>query len=236
MTAFRVAQLSNVLRLVELIESLRGRPAELPGFGAFYGKAGVGKSHAAIYALNLFQAYYVELPSCVTQRGFCETVAAEMGIDAPARSTDRLVQQIGGHLADHPRRPLIIDEADHLVRRGIIELVRDIYRLAAPAGASIVLIGEQAMPARLERWERIASRVLRRVKAEAVTLDDVILLAGMVLGDTQIEESALALVHAWASGSARRSSTALYLLRDAAMSEDWQTIGPDNAKAVLNAL
>ena len=55
-----IAPLKNVARFTELVERLMNRPPELPGFGVFYGRAGLGKSFSARYAINLYRAFYVE--------------------------------------------------------------------------------------------------------------------------------------------------------------------------------
>ena len=60
---------------------------------------------------------------------------------------------MANYLADHPTRPLVIDEADFLVKRGMIEIVRAIYKYCASAGSSIVLIGEENLPNALKMWE-----------------------------------------------------------------------------------
>lgn len=57
-----------------------------------------------------------------------------------------MMDQIGEELS-LSQRPLIIDEADFLVQKRMIEVVRDIYESSQ---ATIILIGEEAMPVKLQ--------------------------------------------------------------------------------------
>ena len=51
----------------------------------------------------------------------------------------------------------MIDEADYLVSRHMIEVIRDIYESSR---ATIILIGEEMLPQSLTRWERVHNRML----------------------------------------------------------------------------
>lgn len=223
-----IAPISNVARITDLVSRLVERDPTLPGFGLFHGKAGRGKSFAATYAINKFRAHYVECDETWTRKAFCEAVMVEIGLLSPRAPLNmpiyRAVELIGSYFADNPRRPLIIDEADFLVRRRMIEVVRAIYKYCAAAGASIVLIGEDAMPGLLKAWERVDSRVLKAVKAEALTTSDVAVLAGLVLPGLPVTEDACDRIRRETHGSARRAVTRLYDLREAAGVAGWDRI------------
>lgn len=223
MTHNTIAPIKNVARFTELVDGLVNRPPELPGFGTFFGRAGLGKTFSALYAINTFRAFYVECDFTWTQKAFCEAVMVELGLLAPRTALKkpiyRAVAEIGDHLADHPHRPLIIDEADFLVRRGMIEIVRAIYKHCAAAGSAIVLIGEETMPSALKMWERVDSRVLKSVKAEAVDPDDIMVLAGIVCPQLTIDAAVIKKLRGFTNGSARRVVTKFYDLREKATLE-----------------
>lgn len=216
-TGGRILQLDNVVRFTGLMELLTGRDPDLPGFGVFDGPAGRGKTSASIYAANVYRAHCVRLESCTTQRGFCTAVGRELGMRNMERTVEGMIHQIADHLADHPARPLILDEADHLARRGIIELVRDIHDRAAPAGATIVMIGETGFYEGLKRWERVQSRVLKRVLAEPISAGDVAQLACRICRGIELSDELLAHIATQARGSARRAVGRLYAVRERAL-------------------
>jgi len=171
-TGGSVAPLRNVAALVELITRLKTRSYGLPGMATFYGPSGYGKTTAAIYSANKFQAYHVQVLSVWTKKNLCEAILEDMGI-APAKTTANMVRQIAENLA-RSDRPLLIDEADHLVAKNMIEIVRDIHE---SSGAPVILLGEEMLPQKLERWERVHGRMLDWVAAEPGVLEDVGYLA-----------------------------------------------------------
>ena len=64
----------------------------------------------------------------------CEAILSEIGA-SPEATISRMVDQISQHLA-LSGAPLLIDEADYLVKRGMIEIVRDIYE---GSGSPVIL-------------------------------------------------------------------------------------------------
>ncbi len=225
-----IAPLSNVMRFTELVERLVNRPPELPGFGVFSGKAGLGKTFSAIYAINAYRAHYVECDYTWTQKAFCEAIMVELGLLTPRTALTkpiyRAVAEIGDTLADNPKRPLIIDEADFLVKRKMIEIVRAIYKHCAGAGTSIILIGEESMPNALRMWERIDSRVLKSVKAEKIDIDDVSILSTMVAKSLSFTKETNERLLQKSNGSARRLVTLLHDVNEVANVNGWEEITP----------
>jgi hypothetical protein len=213
-----IAPLKNVARFSELLYMLVNREPELPGFGTFSGRAGLGKTFAAMYGINEYRAFYVECGFTWTQKAFVEAVMVECGLLPPRavlkKPIYRAVEEIGDHLADHPRRPLIIDEADFLVKRGMIEIVRDIYKVCAASGSAIVLIGEENMPNALKMWERIDSRVLKNAPAEETDNEDVQHLSKLVCPQLKLEGAVIEKLRRCTNGSARRVVAKLYGLRE----------------------
>ncbi|SUZ34104.1 hypothetical protein ROE7235_03886 [Roseibaca ekhonensis] len=196
-----VAPLRNVAALVALVDRVQNRALGLPGMACFYGPSGFGKSTAAVYAENKFQAYQVQVKSAWSKKKFCEATLGEMAL-RPARTIGDMVDQIAEHLAV-TGAPLLIDEADHLVARNMIEIVRDIYESSQ---APVILIGEELLPQKLCEWERVHGRMLDWVGAEPGTIDDVEKLMPIYAQGVTFDQSLCAAVLKHSHGSIRRIS------------------------------
>lgn len=162
-----VAPLRNVAALTELIHRVQHRAYGLPGMACFYGFSGYGKSTAAIYAANKFQAVLVQCKSAWTKKSLCTAILAELGLQ-PKGNTAEMVDRIAAELAVRSV-PLIIDEADHAVARRMVEIVRDIYE---GSQAPVILIGEELLPQKLKEWERVHGRMLDWVAAQPADMGD----------------------------------------------------------------
>jgi hypothetical protein len=79
-----------------------------------------------------------------------------------------MVDAIGAQLA-RSDRPLIIDDAQYLLRKRMIELARDIYESCQ---APVILVGEEKLPQDLTRWENIHNRQLAWEPALACNMSD----------------------------------------------------------------
>jgi len=193
------APLRNVAMCLTALERVMERESHLPGMAAFYGPSGFGKSMSAAYAANSHRAYYVEAKSNWTRRFFLLSILREMGID-PAKTIPEMVEQISEQLV-LSRRPLIIDEMDHIVARNMVDLVRDIYDGSA---APILLIGEEQLPAKLKRWERFDGRILEWAPAQPINFDDARHLRRLYVRQVEIADDLLQHILELARGSARR--------------------------------
>ena len=195
----------NVGLLMELLARITGRPdANLPGMGTFYGPTGYGKSMAVCAAAIPYKAYYVQMRSLWSRKYLLEMILGQMTMQ-PGRTMPAMLTQIGRQLA-LSRRPLIIDEADILLDKGMIEVVRDIYESSQ---GTVILVGEEALPCKLEQVERVHGRIMDWVAAQPAGLDDTRQFAGrhcpgLTIGDDLL----LASVEA-AHGSARYVCTNL---------------------------
>ncbi|MEE3071301.1 MAG: ATP-binding protein [Pseudomonadota bacterium] len=158
---YNLAPLRNVANFLALGTRLEERGAGLPGMGCFFGPSGYGKTTASLFAANELNACAVQCKSVWTQKKLCTSICGELGVH-PARSIADMVDQIAETLA-LKRQPLIIDEADYLVKKGMIEIVRDLYESSM---VPVILIGEELLPQKLSKWERVHGRVLSWVAAE----------------------------------------------------------------------
>jgi len=215
---FSIAPLRNVTILTELTMKLTERDLGLPGLGCFSGPSGYGKSVAVMYVANKCRAYSVQANSDWTRRHMCKVILREMGM--PANGTiPELIETIGRELGAS-RRPLIIDEADALVTKGLVETVRSIYEETGGTG-TIILVGEEMLPRSLEHWERVHSRMQIGMRlAEPCSLADTKHLASRRCAGITVAEDLLEAVHASANGSARRVAGMLSDIRQLAGDAD----------------
>ena len=206
-----IAPLKNVMLFTELVARVTARSPGLPGMGCFSGPSGYGKSFSAIYAANKHRAYHIQVKSVWTRKKLCMATLLEMGI-APAATIPDMVDQIGMQLSQSGR-PLIIDEADYLLSKGLIEVVRDIYESSQ---ATILLIGEEQLPTKLKKWERVHGRMLDWVQALPASIADAKHLAKLYCRNVEISDELMAALHAASAGSARRVCVNLDRIREAA--------------------
>ena len=194
-----VAPLKNVSLCMQGMTTATKRAAHLPGMVCLYGPSGWGKSTAAAYTANKTKAYYVEAKSSWTRKALLLAITNEMGVP-PANTIYDLTDQVAEQLA-RSGRPLIVDEMDHLVDKKAVEVIRDIYE---GSGAAILLIGEERLPAKLERWERFHGRVLDWIGAQPASLEDAAHLRGLYCKKVDIKDDLLAHIQEVAKGSIRR--------------------------------
>lgn len=178
-----VAPLKNVAALVALIDRVQKREYGLPGMATFYGPSGFGKSYGCLYAANRFDACYVEVKSTWRPKFLCTAILIELGVK-PRGTLAELAARVSEELAK-TGRPLLIDEADFLVKQDMVELAREFHD---SSGSPVILVGEELLPQKLQAWERVHGRMLDWVAAEAGTIDDVNHLAkiycpGIALAD-----------------------------------------------------
>ena len=193
------APLANVGLTLAALGGAVNRPAHLPGLVVLYGPSGLGKSTAACLAATQLRAYYVQAKSSWTRKAVYQSILKDMGVKAERTLYD-MEDQVATQLAASGR-PLIIDEADHLVAKGCIEIVRDIYEAS---NAAILLIGEEHLPSGLERWERIHNRVLEWVPAQYADMDDASALRGLYCDKVSIADDLLEHIHLASKGVVRR--------------------------------
>lgn len=204
-----MAPLANVARLRMLVEACQNRAPGLPGMGTFYGRAGLGKTTAGIYITNALDACHIEALPFGGVKTLLEMIVKELEI-RPAKSVAGLFEQAAGELA-RSGRPLLLDEADHLLTDRMIETVR---RLHDVTGVPVILMGEELLPQRLQKWERVHGRMLKWVGAEPATLADVGHLVPIYAPDVEIADDLKRAVLATSRGSIRNVSTNLAAIRE----------------------
>jgi DNA transposition AAA+ family ATPase len=209
-----LAPLTNVALCLAALERAMGRQQHLPGLVMFYGPSGWGKSMAAAHAANVHRAYCIQAKSTWTKKWVLASILSEMGV-APARTIPEMADQVAEQLS-LSGRPLIVDEVDHLVDRNLVEIIRDIYE---GSNAAILLIGEELLPIKIKRWERLHGRIIDFVAAQPADLEDAAHLRKFYVKRVRIKDDLLEFVHAHAHGSVRRICVNLARLEEEALKE-----------------
>lgn len=192
--------LKNVASFMALTTKLIDRSPHLPGFGVCYGPSGFGKTYAAIFAQNRTRAIRVEVGESWNRGALLRAILIEARAE-PRGTVSFMAERVKCELGNDPRRPLIIDEADKVVDKGFIELVREIQE---HSGAPVILIGEEKLASKIERVERVANRVLDWMPAQPCDADDTAALAAAFCAGIEIEPALLDEVRRQSQGRARR--------------------------------
>lgn len=203
-----VAPLRNVMLLNALISRVNNRDPDLPGMACFYGPSGYGKTVAATWNANETNAYWVEMRESWTRKTLFNAILRNMGIEA-RRTIPEMSEQISRQLAV-TGRPLLIDEADYLMKNKMIELVRELYE---DSKCAIILIGEERLPQSLTRLERVHNRMLEWVAAQPADLREVGLLAQMKCPGLDFDDGVFEMILKASAGRARRIVTDLDQVR-----------------------
>ena len=201
---YGVAPLANVARLGALIDRCQNRMHGLPGMGCLYGRAGLGKTTAAIWAINATNACHVQAMPIGGVKGLLTMIVRELGMK-PQRTTEALFTQAAEQLA-RTGRPLIIDEADHILTDKPIEIVRFLHESSQ---SPVILIGEEQLPQRLQRWERVHGRILSWVGMEPANAADLDHLAKIYARGLVLSTDLKAALLKASRGSIRHVSTNL---------------------------
>lgn len=206
-----VAPLTNVSTLMDAVRRANSSEAS-ERLLVMYGHPGYGKTTAANYVANKLRGRYVEACAHWTKKVLLESIYFEMTGIVMKGTINHLFQLVIDELA-RSGRPLIIDEADYLVKNSCIETVRDLHDKGRVV---IILVGEEMMPRKLERWDRVHSRVLEFVAAEPADLDDLAHLCRLYCPSTEIADDWMAELHRQTGGNIRRICNNLIFARDEA--------------------
>lgn len=206
-----LALLKNVVAMVGLVQRLNDRGAHMPGFGVVHGYSGYGKTYSAVFAQNKTGGPRIEIGDSWTKKTLVRAILKEEGVREPKGTVADLTEQVIIRLAEPNHAPLFIDEADKLVDKGMIELVREIQE---GAQVPIILIGEEQLPQKLMKIERVHNRVLDWVAAQPCDLEDTRKLASLFCPNLSIDDETLEAMRRASDGRARRIVTNLYRARE----------------------
>ncbi|MCO4053437.1 MAG: AAA family ATPase [Bosea sp.] len=205
------AALKNVVLMMQLHQRLKDRGPHLPGIGVMHGFSGYGKTYAAIYLSNKTNAARVEIGDSWTKKTLLQAILRELGEPRPKGTIPALAEMAIEKLAARDAPPLIIDEADKLIDKGMIELVREIHESAQ---VPVILIGEEALPHKLERSERTHNRVLEWVAAQPCDAADTRKLAAIFAPRLSFADDIITAIMTASQGKARRIVTNLDRIKE----------------------
>jgi len=147
----------------------------------------------------------------------------------PVGTIGDMVDQAGEELAKSGR-PLLLDEAHLLASTRLIGIVRDLYE--SSAGGTVVLIGEEMLPQKLGRWERVHNRMLDWVQAQPCDLREVGLLAGLKCPKLQLSDAVLQMVLDQSQARARRIVVNLRQISEHMLRSGKTSVDVDDVKGV----
>lgn len=197
----RFVPLRNIVLLHEMAKALIERSPLTDRIGGFYGRSGEGKTMASIYVRSKTRARLIEVGDSWDRKTFLRNILIEAGVADHGGTIARMTERVINALGDEPNRPLIIDEADKLVDKRMIEIVRELHDKAR---VPVILIGEERLPDKLASVERIHNRVLFWTPAQPCDLDDCRKLAAHFVPGVSVEDALLEQVLLHSAGRARR--------------------------------
>lgn len=219
-----ILPLANIGLIERAIFLLADRGIGDPGMIAVSGPSGYGKSVAAAWAKVRHHAFYLQLNDFVTKKVLVESLCVAVGLgDTDGNPPKGTISRLAGLLAarlEQARRPLIIDEFDFVVDKSMVMTIFSLYEMSK---ASFILIGEEAMPAKLKRWEKFDGRMLDPLYAEPVGLEDARRLARHKNAKLTLADDLLAHLVQIAKGSVRRVVNNLAEIGRVGAAEGWDT-------------
>ena len=213
-TQARAKILNMELAMRTLIECVQA-PGDLPSMGLFYGPSGYGKSVACAFAAASTGASYVEAKSVWTLKTLLQNIAHSLGIIRVENTSPKILDQVIEQLRREPR-PLIIDEMDYLVKRQMVEIIRDIHDATHIA---ILMIGEEELPAKLKEWQRFDNRLLVSTPAQPASEADTMLLRDAFCQQVAVADDLALRVCQVCRGVTRRITTNLQRMQMTALEE-----------------
>lgn len=198
-----------------------------PGLVVLSGPSVYGKSIAAACIKARHPSYYVQADDFWTKKTMLIAISRSLGllyyrgkgeskreywpeISVMADAIKAQLEQSG--------RILIIDEFDYVVDKNLVESVRSLYE---GSKAAILIIGEEALPQKLEQWERFHGRILDWFSAEPVSFADAREMARAKCPGVTVADDLLEHLVKIAEGSTRRVSNNLGSIYDESANQGW---------------
>lgn len=173
----KVAPTKNLKRFIAAIRSLEERPLGIEGMGLLWGYPGEGKTTSIAYVVNLMNGIHIRALDSWTPSSMLEALLFEMGLPARKRKAD-MVNMAIRKLMESPR-PIFVDEADYLIKPGMLDSWRDIYDLT---GVSVILVGMEDLARNIQSKDngKFARRITEWIEFDGIDKDDARILADTV--------------------------------------------------------
>ncbi|MFL1781404.1 AAA family ATPase [Candidatus Hepatincolaceae symbiont of Richtersius coronifer] len=214
-----IALLKNIELLSKAVDEVIKSPMHLPKMVSFSGFSGYGKSFACALVANKYRCFYCEIGSSLSISYLLDNILKEMGINPPKALIAKKVEYVIENLTKQ-KRPLILDEFDKLAKDRALEIIREI---ADKSGVPLILVGEENLPAILDRVERFSNRILSWVRAEPVSLEDAQKLSQLYC-TVNIREDLLKKLVAKSQGRVRRVCVNLNNIQNESKVNGWKEV------------
>ncbi|MDT7934408.1 MAG: AAA family ATPase [Sphingomonadaceae bacterium] len=113
-------------------------------------------------------AVYVEAYEGIGKKWLMTELARELHIKSPERTFEGLFHQVVEALVEQ-QRPIILDEADFLLKLNLIQVAR---KISDRSQMPILFVGEDTFPESIRRWGHVHNRVRTWVKAQPTDFED----------------------------------------------------------------
>jgi DNA transposition AAA+ family ATPase len=237
----------NVTRALDEIRKLLARPKrEMVGLGMIYGDPGLGKSRLAKYVAYRQGYIYIRLEASDTAKSFAQKLwrglkyqlnltsdpSEAMG-NAPAGSTNSLLQHCVEILMDVPDSVIMIDEFDNAMpNRELRETIRDIVDQTF---ATVILVGMRGVRERLERTNpHFFDRSNFFCEFQPLSLEDVKLVCKQVC-EYELSEKLVETAHKVSGGQFRRLMKTILLFEDKIRGQKAVALTAKDIKDIDNA-
>lgn len=214
-----VAAFRSALGLLE--DTQKGQP----GLGVIHGRAGRGKTLAAVNYHSEQGGIYLRVWQNWTQNAFLQALsfeAAGVRLHGAQANKVRIIEALNAE-----RRTIFVDEADRL-HPGRVEDLRDIHD---ETGCPVVLIGEEGLHATLHARRRLWSRVTQAVEFGPVSDEDVMVFA-LQAANLRLTPEAVSLTSKKAEGDFRLVYRLVQQLEQAARAMETDEITADMVRAL----
>lgn len=195
-----VAKTKNLSNLARAADQLRTRNIGTPGIGLIWGPSGLGKTTAATWFCDQYDAVYVRAWSTWTPGAMLGAICAALDLPAQTRisaAIDQIVLALS-----RTQRPLFVDEADYLLGSArLLDTLRDLHDVSS---APVIVVGMGEFRRRAERREQFAGRVTARVEFRPADLEDARTTATAMLERVRPTDDLLARLVQETGGSMRR--------------------------------
>lgn len=225
----------NFKRLAEAQKVVARRGAREAGLVIIQGPYGIGKSELCERWAAENGAVFVRCKETWTKRALLDELADRMGLDKRGRNQEVQARIIGKLAVD--MAPLMLDEADHLVRStaSLLEVVRDITDIT---GTMCFLVGMDRFGQKVARYPHIASRVAKVVEFQLLSMADVkaAVAAKASLGDHHeapalpMDEGVIAAIAEQCKGRMRLLLNAVANIEQWAQANSWKKVTADHIK------